>query len=221
MKTKSATKHLTLSTGALVLVVGAASAWGTIFFADNFESGLGQWQPGSGGVITTDPDPMHGHVLTFSRLWSGGDIFSTITVPGGTYLSFDYKGFGGFISVGGWLAGQQGYPGIEQALTYDNTWRHYEVQVQIPGQITVEDWSGTAGQQSPAYFDNIVVADYPNASNPAPSIASQPSNATSAAGATITFAVTAAGATPLSYQWQFIGTNLTDGGNIFGSATST
>ncbi len=219
MKTRSATKHLTLEVVALALILSAGSAWGTIYFADNFESGLGQWQPGSGGVITTDPDPMHGHVLTFNRLMSGGDIWSQITVPAGAYLSFDYMGVGAYIGTAGdWLAGSQGYPGLEQALTYDGTWRHYEVQVRSGGRIMAEDGLGTPGQQ---FFDNIVVADYPNASFPAPSIVSQPTNVTNTAGATITFSISATGVAPLSYQWQFDGTNLLDEGNITGSTSNS
>ncbi len=54
-----------------------------------------------------------------------------------------------------------------------------------------------------------------------PSITSQPASQTRVAGTTATFSVTATGDQPLSYQWLFNGTNLTDGGNLFGSATST
>ena len=40
-------------------------------------------------------------------------------------------------------------------------------------------------------------------------------------GSTVTFSVEAGGDGPLSFQWQEYGTNLADGGNISGSATST
>ena len=57
--------------------------------------------------------------------------------------------------------------------------------------------------------------------NPAvpPMINSQPTNQTTFAGSNATFSVTASGTAPLSYQWNFNGTNLTDGGNISGSTT--
>ena len=42
----------------------------------------------------------------------------------------------------------------------------------------------------------------------APSITAQPASQTVLAGSTATFSVTAAGTAPLSYQWQFSGTNL-------------
>ncbi len=52
-------------------------------------------------------------------------------------------------------------------------------------------------------------------------ITTQPVGQTVVAGTTATFSVTATGDAPLTYQWQENGTNLTDGGNISGSATST
>lgn len=54
-----------------------------------------------------------------------------------------------------------------------------------------------------------------------PDITAQPASVTCVAGTTATFSVSATGDQPLSYQWQENGTNLTDGGNISGSATST
>src|ERR1019366_766710 len=53
-----------------------------------------------------------------------------------------------------------------------------------------------------------------------PFITVQPTNQSPAPGATVTFAVTAFGNLPLSYQWLRNGTNLPDGGNHSGSATS-
>jgi uncharacterized repeat protein (TIGR03803 family) len=53
-----------------------------------------------------------------------------------------------------------------------------------------------------------------------PQITVQPASQTGLVGASAAFTVTAAGNLPLSYQWQENGTNLTDGGQISGSATS-
>ncbi len=50
-----------------------------------------------------------------------------------------------------------------------------------------------------------------------PTIINQPTNQAVLEGATGTFTVSATGGMPLNYQWQFNGTNLTDGGNISGS----
>ncbi|HEY1789901.1 MAG TPA: immunoglobulin domain-containing protein [Verrucomicrobiae bacterium] len=53
-----------------------------------------------------------------------------------------------------------------------------------------------------------------------PAITSQPVDASVLEGETARFSVTATGGIPLSYQWQFDGTNLTDGGAISGSMTT-
>jgi hypothetical protein len=53
-----------------------------------------------------------------------------------------------------------------------------------------------------------------------PTITTQPTNQAVLEGATATFTAGATGGLPLSYQWQDNGTNLTDGGNISGSATT-
>ena len=55
----------------------------------------------------------------------------------------------------------------------------------------------------------------------APVILSAPSSQILLPGATATFTVSAAGDEPLAYFWQMDGTNLTDAGNVSGSATST
>jgi uncharacterized repeat protein (TIGR03803 family) len=54
----------------------------------------------------------------------------------------------------------------------------------------------------------------------APVIISQPASQAAPQGATATFTVAAAGNTPLFYQWQWDKTNLTDGGNVSGSASN-
>ena len=53
-----------------------------------------------------------------------------------------------------------------------------------------------------------------------PAIVSQPSNVTNVAGGTAIFAITVSGAAPLSYHWEFNGTNLTDGAHVMGSQGS-
>ena len=55
----------------------------------------------------------------------------------------------------------------------------------------------------------------------APVILSAPASQTLLPGATATFTVSAVGDQPLSYFWQMNGTNLANGGNLSGSATST
>jgi Immunoglobulin I-set domain/Beta-propeller repeat len=52
-----------------------------------------------------------------------------------------------------------------------------------------------------------------------PEIITQPTNQDLGAGSTATFNVTATGTTPLSFQWQFNGTNLMNGTNISGASS--
>ncbi len=54
-----------------------------------------------------------------------------------------------------------------------------------------------------------------------PIITLQPSSQTALPGATVMLTVSAVGSTPFSYQWRLNSNNLTDGGNLSGSATST
>lgn len=53
-----------------------------------------------------------------------------------------------------------------------------------------------------------------------PVISSQPVGRHTNEGATVTFAVNAGGAEPLSYQWQFNGAALSDGGTVSGATTA-
>ncbi len=55
----------------------------------------------------------------------------------------------------------------------------------------------------------------------APVITNQPAHKTVALGANATFNVGVSNAAGASYQWQFYGTNLSDGGNLSGTLTST
>jgi uncharacterized delta-60 repeat protein len=75
---------------------------------------------------------------------------------------------------------------------------------------------------------NIYVADTGNdqiqkgvSTAGAPHILTQPTNVIKVTGMTTTFTVGISGTAPFVYQWQKNGTNLVDGGNIFGSATNT
>ena len=54
-----------------------------------------------------------------------------------------------------------------------------------------------------------------------PAITNQPVSQTVVDGRNVTFTVVVAGTPPFSCQWQFNGTNLSDGGNLSGSATAS
>ncbi|PWU09737.1 MAG: hypothetical protein C5B50_26760 [Verrucomicrobia bacterium] len=51
-------------------------------------------------------------------------------------------------------------------------------------------------------------------------ITQQPQTQTGLSGGSVTFSVAAVGPMPITYSWQRSGTNLTDGGRLFGSATA-
>jgi len=53
-----------------------------------------------------------------------------------------------------------------------------------------------------------------------PVVVEHTTNATALIGGTATLAAAASGAQPMTYQWRFLGTNLADGSNVFGSATA-
>src|SRR5262249_11793673 len=56
--------------------------------------------------------------------------------------------------------------------------------------------------------------------NVPPSITTQPTNQSAVAGNNVSFSVVAGGTTPLSYQWLFNGTSLSNGGQVNGATTS-
>jgi hypothetical protein len=168
MKTNRKLTVLPLALGAMLWACAPLNAV-TIYLFDNFGSGLDQWTGYSNQSGVTVPQAGHGQVLTFNSPTSGGDAWSIANVPAGSYLSFDYMGSGGFIGVAGvWLAGWSSYPGVEQALTYDDTWRHYEVLVPTSGRIIIEICSASWASGSPqsAFFDNILVCSEPNDPQP-------------------------------------------------------
>jgi hypothetical protein len=66
----------------------------------------------------------------------------------------------------------------------------------------------------------ITLSNYTAALPEAPAIVTQPASLTVTNGSPATFAVAATGSPTLNYQWQFNGTNLTDGGSIAGSSTA-
>ncbi len=83
--------------------------------------------------------------------------------------------------------------------------------------VKLQIWTSFGGAQATGLSEVRFVV----ASNTAPPvITGQPQNQTLAPGANASFAVTAVGPTPLTYQWRMAGTNLTNGGNISGVTTS-
>ncbi|MCX6874729.1 MAG: immunoglobulin domain-containing protein [Verrucomicrobia bacterium] len=74
------------------------------------------------------------------------------------------------------------------------------------------------GGQDAGWLDEVsYVVDIPVT----PQIVTQPVSLVSVASATVTFTVTATGSAPLTWQWRKNTADLTDGGNVAGSTTST
>ena len=102
--------------------------------------------------------------------------------------------------------------------------------------VKIEGASLSAGTHSYSELNGSYPANFPavgsgsitvQAYNARPQIGNQPTNQTASAGQTVQLTVSATGTLPLFYQWKAgvtnsgVYTNLTDGGQISGSATNT
>lgn len=146
-----------LSLAALVLVlmpIGASTAAGPLF-SENFEGSLaakwtGRGGSGTSGVIVNDPIRAGNHVLSFTQLASGGDIFTGPIAVSKTKkyrLTFDYLGKagsgGGIVGVSlqtpghhRWLVGTTTKgAGETNPLVDDGKWHRYNVDFS-PGDHT-------------------------------------------------------------------------------------
>jgi hypothetical protein len=140
---------------AILFLAGAAVEADTVLFQENFESGnLNQWASGHHGVIVADPLHPTNHVLTFTALNAGGDIFTAATLPVSDsnrlyILKFDYLGvgtmnsgdfgLGGFIGL--WVSGTEPHYWVAGTTEFglntpwsvllrdDGVWYHYEIEI--------------------------------------------------------------------------------------------
>ena len=150
---------------ALTCLLGSAgSASATTLFSEDFEGTLAQWNPNHNGQIVLDPLGSGGHVLNFSTVYAGGDIFSSTSISlvvGQTYtIGFDFYGVkgsdtssGGFAGLtqgsdttkGAWYAGSYLYPSLlPGGFVLDDAatgWVHYAYTFVAP--ITIPNGSGT------------------------------------------------------------------------------
>ncbi len=88
------------------------------------------------------------------------------------------------------------------------------VAVDATGNVYITGVSSGIGGQECATIKYVPLAVAP------PNIISQPLSRTNAVGTTASFTVLAGGGVPRSYQWRLEGTNLLDGGNLSGVATT-
>lgn len=139
-------KTLLGSVALAAVLVSSGSALSAPLFFDDFESGLGQWNPNAFGQTVADPTNPANTVLNFSGVNAGGDIFSSSALPlvsGVTYkVEFDFYGVaggnpssGGFAGIGSGTPGNHGwYAGtVPGAISLPNpivladggVWNHY------------------------------------------------------------------------------------------------
>jgi hypothetical protein len=153
------TKQLWVGLAVLLTLLLKFQIHAEIVFKDDFEASLSQWSGRLGGqhhgTIVTDPLNSTNHVLTFTGLATGGDIYSTpigtnAFASGSIVLSFDFLGlapggsvpfeYGGFIGIDTepgeyyWLAGTYPEalslpPPSQIQLAADGSWHHYEIEL--------------------------------------------------------------------------------------------
>src|SRR5579884_2448622 len=179
-------RNLILALSATMLLT-SSTVKAAVVFTEDFEGDLSRWTgqtngPTSGIIV---PDPVgsgRGHVLTFTNLTFGGDIFTTnvFSFNGTDAISFDYLGLpglggvsddlGGFLGVfdgyilpseEDWKAGtQETYPGIVKLID-DGTWHRYTVTLAGTGteqfRLAMEDYVGSGGVAGDCFFDNIQI----------------------------------------------------------------
>ena len=164
-------------------------------------------------------------ICDYSSLWRSTwtwdvQVFSGITTPAlGTAF-----GSGGAAAVA-WASG--GYGGDSGTFTCEFCGDWVSLTDPTPcssggsgstwatGTYSLTDWPISAGGP----WGAIEVSAAPTIGSPR--ILAQPGSAVGYLVQSVTFTVAVSGNTPLSYQWQFNGTNLSDGGNVSGSATNT
>ena len=177
-----------------LFLLSGSSLFGTVIVSEDFESasGLfdGNWAANASGVVLIDPLNSSNHVLGFTSLDFGGDLFSVQIASSAApnyFLSFDYYvpsqpggGFVGVYDTGGvqWLAGNCNgcYP---SQTSLDGLpagqWNHVNIEFanRFPssGTIYLALEQYTVGTPPSALFDNIVISDSGFASIPEPSSA--------------------------------------------------
>jgi hypothetical protein len=132
---------------------------------------------------------------------AGADVTLTVAATGTSPLSYQWQVNGTNLANGGQFSGA-----TTNMLTISDT------QTTNSGSYTVivTNFGGSATSSNAV----LTVTNIP------PTITVQPKSQSIESGSNVTFAVTATGTGPLSYQWQVNGTNLVNGGSISGATTN-
>ncbi len=149
--------------------------------------------------VTSTPQIMTQPVA--QTAYAGASVSFNVTVFGAPPLFYHWQQSGTNLTDGGGISGSASRILTLSNLTTNNAGTFSVVVTNIYGSATS---SGAPLTLTPSL----------------PIITAQPASETARPGATATFTVAAVGSAPLSYQWRENTINLTDGGNISGSATS-
>ncbi len=233
-----------------VIAVNPGATLDVAGVSGGFVLGSSQTLKGSGAVLgtvrvdgTLAPGASVGTINTGDEVWSGGGVYTweinDATGTVGTDPGWDLINVSGTLtitaSVGSKfkiditsLSGGAAGDAANFSNTSDYTWTILKTSTSIsgfdPGVFNVV--SSSFSNALPANGKFIVelanggldiVVKYVRA----PSITSQPTNSTVAAGGSKTFYVAATGSGTLTYQWRKNGSNLSDGGNVSGATSSS
>jgi uncharacterized repeat protein (TIGR03803 family) len=135
-------------------------------------------------------------------VFTGATALFTVATFGAAPVSYQWQQFGINLTNGGDISGANTATLTISNVTFGNAAFYSVVVSNAYNSVTSED----------ALLEVIYSP---------PRITTQPASQTVVAGTTDSFTVTASGDQPLSYQWQENGVNLTDGGSISGSTTSS
>lgn len=137
------------------------------------------------------------------NVFAGTDVKFSVAVFGQPPLFFHWQRDGTNITDGGNISGA-----ASRILSISNA---------VPANATIYSVTISNALGSITNSSNAMLA----VTSSPPVITMQPTNLTLSPGAVATFTAAAVGNLPMTYQWRKDGTNLTDGGKISGSATTT
>lgn len=166
----------------LLLATAAAPTLAAPIFSDDFEGNLSKWAIIGSGVTVNDPLVSGNRALSFTGLGSGGDIFTSTTLAGGTYhLVFDMLGTctsgncGAWIGIDDalgehWLVGDNSYTPVGQVILNNGSWQHVDITFTASGsfRLKAEDYIGSGGAAGDVYFDNVCIGVDGTCSNTVP-----------------------------------------------------
>jgi Immunoglobulin I-set domain/Immunoglobulin domain/Protein of unknown function (DUF642) len=186
--------NASLNTAANNLPAGVYSA--RIGFI-NLNDGVGQSRQFTLNVI--NPPAITAQPTNQGVYWGATATF-TVAASGGQPLFYQWQANGVDLTDGGRISGS-----ATSTLTLQN------ISLADVGNYFVVVSNAVGAASSSTALLKVISSS--------PIITAQPTNQIAMFGSPATFTVAATGNHPLFYQWQFNGTNLTDAGNIFGSAT--